>query len=217
MARSGYGAPIGEYKEAVVLGPVHAAHHRGLVHDADLDGLENVVRACEALQPDDAVEVDMAALIEFVERLEHEVAGISLLERVVCGRRVFCHAGDAPDAEGDTEQGEHGLAEISQGLCGVGGVVVEHRHEDVRGPEAFRELDDDGELVDQEMVGGVDDHADEVEVILAGEVFVRVFVLVLSEGTSEGGAESGDPAVEGEQLLDCGEHRLLVHVGRFMA
>ncbi len=200
-----------------MLGPVHAADHGGIVHDADLDGLEDVVGTGEALEPDDAVELDAAAFAQLVEGLEDEVARVGLLEGIVGGGGVLGHAGDAAYAKGDAEEGEDGLAEVCEGLCGVGGVVVEHGDEDVGGAEAFCELDDDGELVDEEVVGGVDDHADVVEVVLACEVFVRVLVLVLAKGAGERRTEGGDPAVEGEELLDGRENRLLVYVGGVVA
>ena len=63
----------------------------------------------------------------------------------------------------------------------------------------------------------MDDHADIVKVILPREVFVRVLVLILPEWAREGRTESGDPAVEGEELLNGRQDRLFVHVGGIVA
>lgn len=194
-----------------MLCPVHAADHGGGVRVGDGDGLEDVVRAGEALEPDDAVEGEVAFGEEFVEGFEDEVACVGFLEGVIRLRRVLGHRGYFPNAKGDAEEGEDGLGEVQEGLSGVGGVVVDDGDEDGLGAEAAGELDDDGELVDEEVVGGVDDEADEVEVVGVGEGVVGV--VGLAEGAGEDGAGGGDPAVEGEELLDGLDDVLLVHVG----
>ena len=88
-----------------------------------------------------------------------------LLSGVVRRKRVLGHCRHASDAEGDAEEDKNGLAEINQGLCRVRGRVVKHRDEEVVGAKRLRELDDDRELVDEEVVGGVDDDGDKVEVV----------------------------------------------------
>lgn len=56
------------------------------------------------------------------------------------------------------------------------------------------------------------DHTDEIEVILFGKIFVRVFVLVLAEWAGQGGTEGSNPAVQGQELLDGGQDQLLIHM-----
>ena len=77
-------------------------------------------------------------------------------------------------------------------------------------------MHDDGKLVNEEVVGRVNDHADVVEMVLTCEVFVCVFILVLTERTCEGRTESGDPTVEGQELFNGGKDGLLVHVRRLV-
>ncbi|KAH8115535.1 hypothetical protein DFH11DRAFT_1742601 [Phellopilus nigrolimitatus] len=93
---------VGADEEAVVLGPIHAAHHRGVVRLADHDHLEDVVRAREALEPDGAVELDFALLVELVERLEDEVARVRLFEGIRRKRKAGVQ-GQSDDPE-DTRQ-----------------------------------------------------------------------------------------------------------------
>ena len=61
--------PVGEDEETVVLCPIHTTNHRGIVHDADLDSLEDIVGASEALEPDDTLELDIPLLIELMKGL----------------------------------------------------------------------------------------------------------------------------------------------------
>jgi hypothetical protein len=46
-------------------------------------------------------------------------------------------------------------------------------------------LDDDRELVDEEMVGRVNDDGDVVEVVFADKIIVRILELVLTKGAGE--------------------------------
>jgi len=68
------------------------------------------------------------------------------------------------------------------------------------------------------VVGGVDDEGDVVEVVLGDEVCVAFGVGAVAgvgEGSGEGGTEGGDPAVEGEELVDGGGDVLGVCGGGF--
>ena len=199
-----------------MLCPIHATHHGRIVDDANLDRLEDVVRARKALEPNYTVELDISALVQLVQWLQDEVAGVRLLEGVVCGGGVFGHTRYASNAEGDAKKGEDGLAQVREGFGGVGRIVVEHGNEDVRGAKSFGELYDDSELVDEEVIGGVDDHANKVQLVMARKVLIRVLMLVLTKGAGEGRTESGHPTIQGKELLDGREDRLLVHVGCVM-
>ena len=66
--------------------------------------------------------------------------------------------------------------------------------------ETFGHLDDDGELVDEKVVGGVNDDTDVVEVVVAYEVVVGV--CRLTERTGEFRTESCYPTVKREKLFD---------------
>lgn len=151
-----------------MLRPVHTTHHRGIVHDANFDCLENIVWTCEALKPDDSLELDVSSFVEFMKRFQYEIARIRLLQRIVCSRRVFSHAGYASYPERDSEECEDSFAQICQCLGGVGGVVVQHGDEYVGGTKTLGQLDYNGKLIDEEVVRRMDDHANKVEVILAG-------------------------------------------------
>ena len=76
---------------------------------------------------------------------------------------------------------------------------------------------DDGQLINEEMVGRVDHNGDIVEVILLRELVVRTVECVLAERTRERRTHRGDPAVEGEELLNGRQDRLFVHVGGIVA
>lgn len=61
--------------------------------------------------------------------------------------------------------------------------------------EPLSELDNDGELIDEEVVGRMDDDGDEVKVALGGEVLVEVVATVLAKGTLQlraGGLREAD-------------------------
>ena len=134
-------APVVVDEEAVVLLPVHRAGHRGPVDGRDAEGLEDVGRAGEALEPDDLCEADLALVVELEHGLEREVAGVGLLERIVGRGGVAGHGGDALDAEGDAEQGEDHVGHVGQVRGRVGRGVVDERDKDVLGAELLAELD----------------------------------------------------------------------------
>ena len=52
----------------------------------------------------------------------------------------------------------------------------------------FSELNDHGELIDEEVICRVNDDGDVVEVTLVGEILVVILPLVLTERTREGRA-----------------------------
>lgn len=54
----------------------------------------------------------------------------------------------------------------------------------------FSELNDNGELIDEEVICRVNDDGDVVEVTLVGEILVVILPLVLTERTREGWAGS---------------------------
>ena len=195
-----------------MLRPVHATNHGGIILVADLDCLQNVIRTSETLEPDDTVKLNLASFVEFIEWFQGEVAHISLLPGVVSRRWVFGHSRDSPDPERDTQQREHRFGQIREGSCGIRRVVVEHRDEEARGAEPFRELDDHGELVDEKMIGGMDDDADKVEMVLAEEVVEDMLVTVLTERSNEGGAMGSDPTVKGQECLYGAHEALRVHL-----
>jgi hypothetical protein len=62
----------------------------------------------------------------------------------------------------------------------------------------FRELNDDSELIDEEMVGGMDDDGDVVELSMSCEVFVVIVSLVLAKWSLErwAGSLSSDRSTE---------------------
>ena len=195
-----------------MLRPVHATNHGGIILVADLDCLQNVIRTSETLEPDDTVKLNLASFVEFIEWFQGEVAHISLLPGVVSRRWVFGHSRDSPDPERDTQQREHRFGQIREGSCGIRRVVVEHRDEEARGAEPFRELDDHGELVDKKMIGGMDDDADKVEMVLAEEVVEDMLVTILTERSNEGGAMGSDPTVKGQECLYGAHETLRVHL-----
>ena len=137
-----------------------------------------------------------------MQRFQDEIAGVRLFEGVIRGGGVFGHTRYASNAEGDAKKGEDGLAQVREGFGGVGRIVVEHGNEDVRGAKSFGELYDDSELVDEEVIGGVDDHANKVQLVMARKVLIRVLMLVLTKGAGEGRTESGHPTIQGKELLD---------------
>ena len=118
------------------------------------------------------------------------------LKWVVCAGGVLRHSWHSPNPEGYTEEGEHGFAHVCEGFRRIVGVVVEHGNEEVVGSESFCHLHDNGELVDEEVVGRVDDDGDVVEMVFANEVVVGAFAFVLAKGTCESWTEGGHPAVE---------------------
>lgn len=126
---------------------------------------------------------------------------------------------DAADAERDPEEGEHGLGEVCERLGRIGRGIVKRRDKDVLRPEPFGDLDDDGELVEEEVVCRVDDEGDVVEVALRDEVCVAFdrcgAGAGVGKGSGEGGTEGGDPAVEREELVDGGGDVLGVGGGGF--
>ena len=111
--------PIRENEETIVFRPVHSTDHGSVVGDADLDGFKDIIRTCEALEPYDAVELDVSPLTELVEGFKNEIARIRFLKGIVCSRRVLGHTGHSPYPEGNAEEGEDGFAEVCQGLCRV--------------------------------------------------------------------------------------------------
>lgn len=193
---SDYHPPIREYEETVVLCPVHSAHHSCLIRVADLDSLQNVIWTCKPLQPDHPVELDLSPLLQLCQGLQCQIPHVCLLERVISGRGVLCHRWHPSNPKRNPEQRQDCFAEVRKGLGGVGGVVVKHGNEQIGGAEAFGHLDDDGKLVDEEVVGAVDDDSDVIEVVFANEVFIGIFALVLAKGTGESRAQSGHPAIE---------------------
>jgi hypothetical protein len=128
--------PIREDEESVVLRPIHPADKSSLVRPAHPQALEDVARAGESLEPDNAMELDLPLCLELEQRVKGEVSGGGFFERVVGRRRVDSHRRDSSDSEGDAKDGEDGFAEVGEGWGRVGGVGVEHGNEDVAGSQS---------------------------------------------------------------------------------
>lgn len=200
-----------------MLCPIHTTDHRGPIDLAHAQALQDIIRAREALEPDDLVKLDVALAQQLVQRLERGIPRRRFLQRVIRRTRVDRHRRDPSDPERDPERDQHGFGQIGQRRCRIVRGGIEHRDEDVLRSEAFGELNDDGELVDQEVIGGMDDDGDVVEFSLSRQVLVVFVDRVLTEWTFERGTALGDPSVEAEQVVDRATDDLLVQMGRFLA